>query len=115
MLILRDWCGKEIQVPEYTWDAGLIDFKCELKDVDIGLITEAVKGGGSWISTSPSATHPHNVDIEICDSFTGKIIHFKCFVWESWDAKGNSVKITGRYWGEPNTWKGYKDYVRDED
>lgn len=46
MLTLRDWNGKEIQVSDYTWDAGIENFKCELRDVDIGLVAEAVKGGG---------------------------------------------------------------------
>lgn len=118
MLVLQDWNGKTIHIENYTWDAGIDCFKCELKDVDVGLIAEAVKGGrdSSWVSTSPSPSHPHNVDITIYEDnpLVGgqDAFKFKCFTWETWDAEGYNVKITGRVWGEPNTWKGYEDYVR---
>ncbi len=119
MLTLSDWNGRTIEVPDYTWDAGVdagVDvFKCELRDVDIGLIAEAVKGGGDWMSTSPAGSHPHNVDITVCEDqplVGNTLIPFKCCTWEVWDVEGYNVKIQFQVWGEPNTWKGYEDYVR---
>ena len=116
MLVLQDWNYKKIHIPNYTWDAGIDCFKCELKDVDIVLIAEAVKGGrdSSWVSTSPSNVHSVDIMIYEDNPLVGgqDAFKFKCFTWETWDAEGYNVKITGRVWGEPNTWKGYEDYVR---
>ena len=119
MLVLQDWNGKTIHVEDYdyTWLAAEKHFECELRNVCVGPIAEAVKGERrSWVSTSPAASHPHNVDITIYEDnpLTGNTaIKIQCFVYETWDAEGDNVKITGYVWGAPNTWKGYEDYVRD--
>ncbi len=115
-----EWQTIHVKDYDYTWLAAEKHFECELRDVDVGLIAEAVKGGrgSSWVSTSPADSHPHNVDITIYknDPLTGNTaIKIQCFTWETWDSEGDNVKITGYVWGAPHTWKGYEDYIKHED
>ena len=115
MLVLRSSNGHEYKIEKYTWDAGppkvsswhngrkVGDFKCTLKDVDVGLVAEAIKGGGSWWSTDGGGC-PHAVGIFITEDvmtavggFFEHTFEFKHFRYETWDHVGYDIKITGQY------------------
>jgi hypothetical protein len=115
MLTLQSSNGHNYEIEKYEWDAGepkvsswhngrkVGDFKCTFKDVDIGLVAEAIKGGGSWWSTDGGGC-PHAVRIIITEDMltstgdvTEQTITFDHFRYETWDHKGYDVEITGQY------------------
>lgn len=115
MLTLHSSNGHEYAIEKYEWDAGppkvsdwhngrkVGDFKCKLFDVDVGLVAEAVKGGGSWWSTDGGGC-PHAVSIVITEDmftsiggFAEQTIRFECFRYETWDHQGYNITITGQY------------------
>lgn len=116
MLILRSGNGYEYRIEKYKWDAGpakpddycngreVGTFKCTLIDVDVGLVAEAVKGGGSWWSTDGGGC-PYSVCIEITeDMLTAtataigeQTITFEHVRYYTWDHKGYDVIIEGVY------------------
>ena len=116
MLTLYSSNGHHYSIQNYDWDASsskvsdhhngrkVGDFKCTLKDVDVGLVAEAVKGGGSWWSTDPNGGCPYAVGIRITEDmlnntggYDNQTIIFENFRWETWDSEGYTVFITGCY------------------
>ncbi len=116
MLTLYSSNGHSYGIEKYDWDAGpaevsdhangrkVGDFKCTLKDVDVGLVAEAIKGGGSWWTTDPNGGCPYAVGIRIEENmftatgdYDNQTIIFENFRWETWNHEGYNITITGQY------------------
>lgn len=92
----------------YTWDAGIEDFKCMIRGADVDDVWEIVKQytrcsrmPTPHISTDEPSS-PYSCDIIIVeDDPLGRemVIEFKRFNWETWDDEDGTIKLTGRYRG----------------